>query len=163
MVAIGDIGFQIMILARPEGGIQVRRTYKYVVEDSDPNVQPSRSPKSLSGSLYPRLLRHQGFFPFRADPHLLQNLSSLPIGLPQLRQNFERGCFVPFVGWGMGSGWVAAARYVAIRQTKTMTIIIPPPTTATAGQLIPAPLLNVTGDPGPSTPVLGGARLSADN
>ena len=30
-----DIGFQIMILARPEGGIRVRRTDKYVVEDSD--------------------------------------------------------------------------------------------------------------------------------
>jgi hypothetical protein len=30
-----NIGFQIMILARPEGGIRVRRAYKYVVEDSD--------------------------------------------------------------------------------------------------------------------------------
>ena len=30
-----DIGFQIMILAKPERGIRVRRTYKYVVEDSD--------------------------------------------------------------------------------------------------------------------------------
>ena len=30
-----NIGFQTMILARPEGGIRVRRTDKYVVEDSD--------------------------------------------------------------------------------------------------------------------------------
>jgi len=29
------IEFQIMILARPEGGIRVSRTYRYVVEDSD--------------------------------------------------------------------------------------------------------------------------------
>jgi hypothetical protein len=34
-LAPGFIGFQIMILARPEGGIRVRRAYKYVVEDSD--------------------------------------------------------------------------------------------------------------------------------
>jgi hypothetical protein len=33
--ALPPIGFQIMILARPEGGIRVRRTDKYVVEDSD--------------------------------------------------------------------------------------------------------------------------------
>ncbi len=35
LIECAVIGFQIMILARIEGGIRVRRTYEYVVEDSD--------------------------------------------------------------------------------------------------------------------------------
>ncbi len=34
--------------------------------------------------------------PFKADPHLLQNLSSLPVGFPQLSQKFEGDFILAF-------------------------------------------------------------------
>jgi hypothetical protein len=52
---------------------------------------------------------------------------------------------------------------VAICQTKIITIITPPATIATMGQLIPAPVFDVEGNPGFCAPVLGGAKLAADN
>ena len=97
--------------------------------------------------------------PFKADPHLLQNLSSFPAGSPQLGQNLEGEVALAFAWWVTGP--LTSARRAAVFQTKKMTRIITIPTIATMGQLLPSFPFDVEGNAGSCTP--GGAELATDN
>jgi hypothetical protein len=92
---------------------------------------------------------------------LLQNLSSISAGLSQLLQNFEYDSFLASALWVMGR--LDSVRRVAIFQTNTISIIIPPATTAKRSQLTSAPVFAVEGNPGSCARVLGGVKLSTDN
>jgi hypothetical protein len=83
-------------------------------------------------------------FPFKADPHLLQNLSFLSIGFPQFEQKPEGDFALPFAWRGTCS--FRLARRVAAIQTKTIARIMAAITTATMGQFIPLSAFGVDRD-----------------
>ena len=95
--------------------------------------------------------------PFKADPHLLQNLSSLPAGFPQLEQNLEGEPVLTIALSILGE----PARRAAICQTKTTAIIKPPTAITIMDQLIPNFPFAVRGEADSYTPEE--AKLATDN